>query len=139
MKVGFIGLGIMGKPMARNLMKAGHQLSVYDLVPGIAAEIAADGAIQGESAKDVAAGSEVTITMVPDGLVVEAAVLGSSGALEGARPGTIIVDMSSISPMVAQRVGAALQRGAMAKPRVGRAFCGLPWEQTQPLGLPWEG
>jgi len=107
MKVGVIGLGIMGKPMARNLIKAGHQLAVYDIVPEAVAEMAASGAARGESAKDVAARSEVTITMVPDGPEVEAAILGPAGALEGAARGSILVDMSSISPLVAQKVGAA--------------------------------
>ena len=107
MKVGVIGLGIMGKPMARNLIKAGHQLAVYDIVPEAVAEMAASGAARGESAKDVAARSEVTITMVPDGPEVEAAILGPAGALEGAEPGSILVDMSSISPLVAQKVGEA--------------------------------
>ena len=107
MKVGFIGLGIMGKPMAGNLIKAGHELAVYDLVPELVAELTASGAARGESAGDVASRSEVTITMVPDGPEVEAAILGPEGALEGAKPGSIIVDMSSISPIVAQKVGAA--------------------------------
>jgi 2-hydroxy-3-oxopropionate reductase len=107
MKVGFIGLGIMGKPMTRNLIKSGNQLVVYDIVPGLVAETAAFGAGPGKSAKDVAARSQVTITMVPDGPEVEAAILGPEGALEGAKPGSVIVDMSSISPLVAQKVGAA--------------------------------
>lgn len=107
MNVGFIGLGIMGKPMAQNLIKAGHQLAVYDIASDRAAEMAAAGAIACKSARDVAARSQVTITMVPDGPEVEAAVMGPAGALEGAKPGSIIVDMSSISPLVAQKVGAA--------------------------------
>jgi 2-hydroxy-3-oxopropionate reductase len=107
MKVGFIGLGIMGKPMTRNLIKAGHQLIVYDVVSESIAELEASGAVRGKSAKDVAAQSEVTITMVPDGPEVEAAVMGQDGALEGARPGSIVVDMSSISPVVSQKIGAA--------------------------------
>ncbi len=107
MNIGFIGLGIMGKPMARNLIKAGHQLAVYDLVPERVREAAEFGASRGESAKDVAARSQVTFTMVPDGPEVEAAILGDSGALAGAGPGTVIVDMSSISPLVAQKIGAA--------------------------------
>jgi 2-hydroxy-3-oxopropionate reductase len=107
MKVGFIGLGIMGKPMSRNLIKAGHQVVVYDIVPELVAAMAASGASAGKSAKDVAARSDITITMVPDGPEVEAAVLGPEGALEGAKPGAIFVDMSSISPLVAQKVGAA--------------------------------
>jgi 2-hydroxy-3-oxopropionate reductase len=107
MKVGFIGLGIMGKPMSRNLIKAGHQVVVYDIVPESVAAMAAAGASAGKSAKDVAARSDITITMVPDGPEVEAAILGPESALEGAKPGAIIVDMSSISPLVAQKVGAA--------------------------------
>lgn len=107
MNVGFIGLGIMGKPMARNLMKAGHSLVVYDILPERIQELTSAGAVPGKSAKDVAARSEITITMVPDGPEVEAAVLGPEGALEGARAGSILVDMSSISPLVAQKVGAA--------------------------------
>ena len=107
MRVGFIGLGIMGKPMARNLLKAGHELAVYDVAPQAVADVVASGAARGESARDVAARSEVAITMVPDGPEVEAAILGPSGALEGAAPGSVIVDMSSISPLVAQTVGAA--------------------------------
>lgn len=109
MRVGFIGLGIMGKPMSRNLIKAGHQLAVYDIAPGLAAELAGDGATACQSARDAAARSEVTITMVPDGPDVEAAVLGPAGVLEGARPGSVVVDMSSISPLVAQKVGAACE------------------------------
>jgi 2-hydroxy-3-oxopropionate reductase len=109
MKVGFVGLGIMGKPMARNLIKAGHDLVVYDVVPEPVAELVAAGAARGTSAGDVAARSEVTITMVPDGPEVEAAILGPAGALEGAAPGSVLVDMSSISPLVAQKVGAACE------------------------------
>ena len=107
MKVGFVGLGIMGKPMSRNLMKAGHSLVVYDVVPAGVDEMVLSGAAAGASAKDVAARSEITITMLPDGPEVDAAVLGPDGVLEGAAPGSIIVDMSSISPIVAQKVGAA--------------------------------
>jgi 2-hydroxy-3-oxopropionate reductase len=114
MRVGFIGLGIMGKPMARNLLKAGHELVVYDVSPQAVADVVASGAARGESARDVAARSEVAITMVPDGPEVEAAILGPSGALEGAAPGSVIVDMSSISPLVAQTVGAACDAKGVA-------------------------
>ncbi|MBA3973769.1 MAG: 2-hydroxy-3-oxopropionate reductase [Candidatus Solibacter sp.] len=107
MKVGFVGLGIMGKPMSRNLMKAGHELVVYDIAAGAVDVIVADGAALGESSSDVAARSEVTITMLPDGPEVEAAITGPGGVLSGAAPGSIVVDMSSISPLAAQRVAAA--------------------------------
>ena len=107
MNIGFIGLGIMGKPMALNLIKAGYRLTVYDIAQEPMEEIVAAGADAGKSAQDVASRSEVSITMVPDGPEVEAAVLGPEGALEGAAPDSIIVDMSSISPLVAQKVGEA--------------------------------
>jgi len=106
-KIGFVGLGIMGKPMSRNLLKAGHSLVVYDVVPGPLAELTEAGATRGESARDTAAKSDVIITMLPDGPDVEAAVLGAGGVLEGARAGSIVVDMSSINPTVSQKVGAA--------------------------------
>ena len=105
-RIGFIGLGIMGKPVAKNLLKAGHSLVVYDIVPAGADEVVGAGAARGSSPKDVAGQTELVITMVPDGPEVEQAVLGSNGVLEGAKKGAIVVDMSSISPMVAQKVGA---------------------------------
>ena len=108
-KIGFVGLGIMGKPMAKNLLKASHSLVVYDIVPDGMDEVVAAGAERGSSPKDVASRSDLVITMVPDGPEVEQAVLGSNGVLEGAKKGTIVVDMSSISPMVSQRVGAACE------------------------------
>ena len=106
-KIGFIGLGIMGKPMSKNLLKAGHTLVVFDVVAGPLAELTEAGAARGESCADAAARSEVIITMLPDGPEVEAAVLGPGGVLEGARAGSTVVDMSSISPIVAQKVAAA--------------------------------
>jgi 2-hydroxy-3-oxopropionate reductase len=109
MRVGFIGLGIMGKPMSRNLLKAGHQLVVYDIRPEPLREVVAAGAARGESSKDAAARSEVTITMLPDGPDVQAAVLGPNGVLEGAQPGSILVDMSSVSPLVAREVSSACE------------------------------
>jgi 2-hydroxy-3-oxopropionate reductase len=107
MNIGFIGLGIMGKPMARNLIRAGHRLTVYDPLRQAMDEAAAAGADVAGSAGEAASRSSVTITMVPDGPEVEDAVLGAEGALSGATPGSIIVDMSSISPLVAQKVGKA--------------------------------
>ena len=108
-KIGFVGLGIMGKPMAKNLLKASHSLVVYDIMPAGMDEVVAAGADKGSSPKDVASRTDLVITMVPDGPEVEQAVLGSNGVLEGARKGTIVVDMSSISPMVSQKVGAACE------------------------------
>ena len=111
--IGFVGLGIMGKPMARNLLKAGYRLVVYDLKAAPVEELAAGGAARGMSAKDVAERSECVITMLPDGPDVEKAVLGPGGALEGARKGSTIIDMSSISPMVSQKAGAACAKAGV--------------------------
>ena len=107
MKVSFVGLGIMGKPMSRNLLKAGHELFVYDIMSDSVAELAGAGATACKSAAEAASKGEVTITMLPDGPDVEKAVLGPGGVLEGAKAGSIVVDMSSISPIVAQKVGEA--------------------------------
>ncbi len=106
-KIGFVGLGIMGSPMSMNLMKAGHTLAVYDIVPALLEKVAAAGAARGESCREVAARSEIVITMLPDGPEVEQAILGPGGVLEGSPKGQTIVDMSSISPLVAQKVAAA--------------------------------
>src|ERR1700682_276411 len=106
-KIAFIGLGIMGKPMSRNLLKAGHSVVVYDVAPAPIAELAIAGAKAATSGRDAASQGDVIITMLPDGPEVEAAVLGPGGVLEGASKGSVVVDMSSISPVVAQKVGAA--------------------------------
>ncbi len=97
----------MGKPMSKNLIKAGNKLVVYDLVAGAVDEVVAAGAARGASSKDVAAQSDVIITMLPDGPEVQQVVLGREGVLEGARSGSIVVDMSSVSPLVSQKVAAA--------------------------------
>ena len=103
-KIGFIGLGIMGKPMAKNLLRAGYSLVVYDIRPEPVQELLSDGAEKGSSSADVAAQSEVVITMLPNSPDVRKAVLGSKGVLEGARPDLILVDMSSIAPLVSIEV-----------------------------------
>jgi len=108
-RIGFVGLGIMGKPMSKNLLKARHKLVVFDVVPAAMNEVVEAGAERGASAKDVASRSDVIITMLPDGPEVEQVVLGAGGVLEGAKAGGLVVDMSSISPMVAQKVGAACE------------------------------
>ena len=106
-KIAFIGLGIMGKPMSRNLLKAGHSVVVYDVAPAPIAELVTAGAKAATSSRDAASQGDVIITMLPDGPEVEAAVLGPGGVLEGASKGSVVVDMSSISPVVAQKVGSA--------------------------------
>ena len=108
MKVGFIGLGIMGRPMVRNLLKAGYALVVYDKVAKVD-DLVALGAKAGVSNKDVASQCEVIITMLPNSPNVKEAVLGKDGVLEGAKAGTILVDMSSIAPGAAQEICAAVK------------------------------
>ncbi|MCZ6552007.1 MAG: 2-hydroxy-3-oxopropionate reductase [candidate division NC10 bacterium] len=114
-KIGFIGLGIMGKPMARNLLKAGYTLNVYSRSQPPMEELKRDGATLGASPKEVAAASEVVITMLPNSPDVEAVVLGANGVLEGTKSGTILADMSTISPLVSQKIyEAAKKKGVKA-------------------------
>ena len=98
--IGFIGLGIMGKPMAKNLLKAGYPLVVYDINPSAVQEITAAGAKEGTSPRDVAQKSDIVLTMLPNSPQVREVILGCDGVLEGARPGMTVVDMSSIAPLV---------------------------------------
>ena len=105
-KIGFVGLGIMGKPMARNLLKAGYELTVYDIVGEAVEEVASDGATPASSSSEVAAATDKIITMLPDSADSERAILGPGGVLEGASAGKTIIDMSSIAPLVSQRIAA---------------------------------
>ena len=105
-RIGFVGLGIMGKPMAKNLLKAGYSLTVYDIVGDNMEEVVTEGATGASSSNEVAANSDKIITMLPDSADSEAAILGPNGVLEGARPGSVIVDMSSIAPLVSQKIAA---------------------------------
>jgi 2-hydroxy-3-oxopropionate reductase len=109
-KIGFVGLGIMGKPMAKNLLKAGYSLTVYDVVPEGVKEVVAAGAKEGKSSKDVASQSDVVITMLPNSPHVKEAVLGKGGVLEGAKAGLILVDMSSIAPLASQEIAKACEK-----------------------------
>ncbi len=103
-KIGFVGLGIMGKPMAMNLLKAGYSLTVYDIAPEKIKELVAAGAKAGASGRDVAQQSEIVITMLPNSPHVREAVLGAGGILEGAKSGTILIDMSSIAPLASKEI-----------------------------------
>ncbi len=108
--IGFIGLGIMGKPMARNLLKAGYSLTVYDIRAEPVEELVTDGASMAPSSKEVAQRTETIITMLPDSADSEKAILGENGVLEGAREGSIIVDMSSIAPLVSRKIAVEVAR-----------------------------
>ena len=110
MKIGFIGLGIMGKPMAKNLVKAGYSLVVNDINMEAVAELVAAGAAEAGNAKEVASQSDVVVTMLPNSPHVQTVVLGEGGVAEGAKEGLIVVDMSSISPIVSREVAAELAK-----------------------------
>lgn len=104
MKLGFIGLGIMGKPMVKNLLKAGHEVIVYDVIQSNVDCVAAEGAAPANSLKEVAEQCKLVITMLPNSPHVKSVVMGENGVLDGAQPGTILVDMSSIAPQASQEI-----------------------------------
>ncbi|MBS1226857.1 MAG: 2-hydroxy-3-oxopropionate reductase [Proteobacteria bacterium] len=107
-KIGFIGLGVMGKPMAKNLLQAGYDLTVCDINGAAVAEVVALGAKSAATPSAVAAQTEIIVTMLPNSPQVKAVALGKDGIIEGARAGSIVVDMSSIAPQAAQEVAKAL-------------------------------
>ena len=112
-KVGFIGLGIMGKPMAKNLMEAGNELVLYNRTLEKAEELAEDGAEVAANPKEVAENSEIIVTMLPDSPDVRNVVAGEDGVLEGIKDGSLLVDMSTISPVVTEELAAKVkERGA---------------------------
>ncbi len=110
MKVGFIGLGIMGKPMAKNLIKAGHELVVRDFNPASVQELVDLGAKAAESGAELASQVEVVITMVPNSPHVRAAVLGEGGVVEGASSDLVVIDMSSIDPVESKKIAEELAK-----------------------------
>ena len=106
-RVGFVGLGIMGKPMAKNLLGAGFELTVHSRSRPPVDELAAEGATAVDSSAAAAAGADAVVTMLPDGPDSELVILGAGGVLEGAGAGSLVIDMSSIAPAVSQRIAAA--------------------------------
>lgn len=111
-RIGFIGLGIMGRPMARNLLAAGFPLTVHSRSAGPVDELVAAGATRADGAAAVAAASDVSITMLPDTPDVEAVLTGPGGVLEGAAAGALVIDMSSIDPVPTRAMAAAFsERG----------------------------
>ncbi len=109
-RIGFIGLGIMGRPMTKNLMKAGYSLVVHDINAAPVEELMSLGAEQGVSPADVAQKCSHLITMLPNSPEVKTVILGSEGVIEGAARGSVVIDMSSISPLVSREVGEALNK-----------------------------
>lgn len=111
-RIGFIGLGIMGRPMSSNLLKAGYELSVFDINQEAVAKLAAEGARASATPKEVAEHSEIIFTMLPNSQHVKEVILGENGILKGAAHGSVIIDMSSISPVVSKELSVkALEAG----------------------------
>jgi 2-hydroxy-3-oxopropionate reductase len=112
-RVGFIGLGIMGMPMARNLMDSGYELTVHNRSPEKAEELGKKGAAVAATPREVAQNSDVVITMLPDSPQVREVVAGEDGVLEGISDGALLIDMSTISPVVTEELAEALkEKGA---------------------------
>jgi 2-hydroxy-3-oxopropionate reductase len=109
-KLGFIGVGIMGKPMAKNLIDAGYKLIAYDIVEKALNEIVEHGAERATSPKNIAENSDIIITMLPNSPDVKKVVLGENGVIEGVREGQILIDMSSIAPLVSREVAEELKK-----------------------------
>lgn len=108
MKIGFIGLGIMGKPMSKNVLKAGYDLVVLDVNKAAVDEVVAAGAQTAPTPKAVAEQTDIIITMLPNSPHVKQVVLGENGIIEGAKAGAVVVDMSSIAPLVSREIAAKL-------------------------------
>lgn len=109
MKVGFIGLGVMGGPMAANILKGGHSLTVFDLDSQAVARLTAAGAQAAASPREVGAASDIVVTMLPLPSHVEQVVMGPGGVAEGMKAGGLVIDMSTIDPQTSKRVGVALR------------------------------
>jgi 2-hydroxy-3-oxopropionate reductase len=114
LKIGFIGLGIMGKPMSKNLLKAGYSLVVSDLNQAAVGELIEAGATAAATPKEVAEQVDIVITMLPNSPHVKTVVLGQNGVIEGANKNTIIVDMSSIAPLASRDIAAELAKKGVA-------------------------
>ncbi len=113
MRISFIGLGIMGKPMSKNLLKAGYQLCVYDIVAEAVDEVARAGAMPAASAAEAAADADIIITMLPNSPQVKDVLLGSGGVIQAARSGALIIDMSSIAPEASRECEAAARAAGL--------------------------
>ena len=113
MKIGFIGLGVMGSPMAANIVKAGHELTVYDRSAEAVEVLVKLGAKSASCGREVGQASEIVVTMLPEPQHVEQVVLGPDGVVEGLQKGGIIIEMSTIDPGTSRRVGDVLRARGM--------------------------
>lgn len=128
MKVGFVGLGIMGKPMAKNVLKKGYSVTVYDFHQAAIDELVAAGATAGQSGKQVAAETDVVITMLPNSPNVEAALFSDNGIAEGLSAGKTVIDMSSIAPQASRSFAERLAK-------LGVGFLDAPVSGGEPKAI----
>src|SRR5215211_2524872 len=137
-RVGFVGLGLMGMPMARNLAAAGYELVLYNRTSEKAAELARErGATVASSPREVAEESDVTITMLPGPPEVEEIVAGEEGLLEGAREGSLLVDMSTSSPVLARRLAATARDRGVGM--LDARSAGPMWAPRRGYSRSWSG
>jgi len=125
--LGFVGLGVMGRPMASHLAAAGHAIALYDIAPGLAADVAATlaGATAARTPAELAARSDIVVTMVPNGAVVQSLVDGADGLLQGLRPGTLLLDTSSSEPWLTEATARRLADAGVAM--VDAPVSGAEW------------
>ena len=125
--LGFVGLGVMGRPMASHLAAAGHAITLYDIVPGLAQRLA-DTLADAQAARtpaELATRSDIVVTMVPNGNVVQSLVEGGDGLLQGLRPGTLLLDTSSSEPWLTEATGRLLAESGVAM--VDAPVSGAEW------------
>ena len=113
-RIGFIGLGVMGRPMARNLLRAGFEVVAFTRTTAVLDELAAEGAASASDSRDVAARSDIVITMLPTSVAVAEVVAGPGGILAGARTGSLVIDMSTIDPRVSRELAMAARARGLA-------------------------
>jgi 3-hydroxyisobutyrate dehydrogenase len=126
-RVGFVGLGVMGRPMASHLARAGHPLQLYDIAPGVARGLAATlpNAVAAPSPAALAAASDIVVTMVPNGEVVRSLVVGDDGLLQGFAPGSLLLDTSSAEPWLTEQTAKSLAERGVAM--VDAPVSGAEW------------
>ncbi|MDY4011814.1 MAG: 2-hydroxy-3-oxopropionate reductase [Fusobacterium gastrosuis] len=128
MKVGFIGLGIMGRPMSKNLLKAGYDLTVFDFNKNAVEDVVTAGAKAAKSGKEVGENVDVLITMLPNSPHVKSALFDKNGAAEGLKRGTVVIDMSSINPVESQNIAKKLDE-------IGIEFLDAPVSGGEPKAI----